>query len=165
MQSEIFLTKVKETLVNVNLILLVDEMAITSLNVDEIKAANEIFKFCLSAECFASEKLFPTGSHDSYAVCGANILRNLTCNNTYFKDEVMNNEVSMTGILAKTFNLLAAKHDSKITAQRQASLSSADLRKLGDVEIKDAANFYELGEALLSTLKNLTSKSLRAKTG
>ena len=128
-----------------------------STNQMEIKAANELIKFCLT-ECVGVDQLFPTGSYDSFALVATNILRNLTCNNQYFKDEVApanvqeqtgtSGNVSMTSILSQTFNMLVAKYETM----------DADC-------IKTAADFYELGEAILSTLKNLTSKSLSARNG
>ena len=125
---------------------------------DEIKAANKIVIYCLT-KCLTLDQLFPTSSSDSSALVAANILRNLTCNNQYFKDEVApaggdkqqpgtSSGVSMTSILSQTFNLLVTKYETMD----------------GD-DIKIAANFYELGEAILSTLKNLTSKSLSARNG
>ena len=97
-----------------------------------------------------ASKAFEKSSYDSDADCAANILRNLTCNNQYFKED--DTGASKPGVLKVYFKRLVDELDK---------LDSGD--KLNFTRQK--AQFYSLGEAILSTLKNLTSKSQAAKKG
>ena len=94
-------------------------------------------------------KAFEKTNYDSDADCAANILRNLTCNNQYFKED--DTGASKTGVLKLYFKHLVDKLDTLDSENYDFT--------------RQEAQFYNLGEAILSTLKNLTSKSQAAKKG